>query len=257
MKNILIPIAFLAGIFTFAQAEKDTIKSKEKAIEGVTVTVRKPTIESKVDRTVFNVSNSSILAGNTTWDVLRMTPLVSIDNNDAIKAEGETVTVYINDRKSVFTGKELKEYLKTIPADNLMKIEVITSPSSRYEATGSVINIVLKKRDDEGIKGSVTLNNRQNTKNSQYTNLNLNYHRKSDGLCASIDASKIQIPTVMLELEKRGGVAREEMFGTFNMGVGMIVVVDAQHAEKVLHLLDDAYEIGEITEGSEKINLKI
>jgi outer membrane receptor for ferrienterochelin and colicin len=60
-----------------------------------------------------------------------------------------------------------------------MKIEVITSPSSRYEATGSVINIVLKKRDDEGIKGSVTFNNRQNTKNSQYTNLNLNYHKKN------------------------------------------------------------------------------
>lgn len=174
-----MPIAFLAGILTFAQTEKDTLKSKEKAIEGVTVTVRKPTIESKVDRTVFNVANSSVLAGNTTWDVLRMTPLVSIDNNDAIKAEGETVTVYINDRKSVFTGKELKEYLKTIPADNLMKIEVITSPSSRYEATGSVINIVLKKRDDEGFKGSVTLNNRQNTKNSQYANLNVNYHKKN------------------------------------------------------------------------------
>lgn len=179
MKTILTPIALLAGILTFAQTEKDTIKAKEKEIEGVTVTVRKPTVESKVDRTVFNVSNSSILAGNTTWDVLRMTPLVSIDNNDAIKAEGESVTVYINDRKSVFTGKELKEYLKTIPADNLMKIEVITSPSSRYEATGSVINIVLKKRDDEGLKGSVTLNNRQNTKNSQYTNLNLNYHKKN------------------------------------------------------------------------------
>ncbi|KAA0129666.1 outer membrane beta-barrel protein [Chryseobacterium sp. SN22] len=179
MKNILMPIAFLAGILTFAQTEKDTLKSKEKAIEGVTVTVRKPTIESKVDRTVFNVANSSVLAGNTTWDVLRMTPLVSIDNNDAIKAEGETVTVYINDRKSVFTGKELKEYLKTIPADNLMKIEVITSPSSRYEATGSVINIVLKKRDDEGFKGSITLNNRQNTKNSQYINFNVNYHKKN------------------------------------------------------------------------------
>ena len=77
-----------------------------------------------------------------------------------------------------------------------------------------------------------------------------------DGLCASIDASKIQIPSIMLELEKRGGVAREEMFGTFNMGVGMIVVVDAEKAEKVLSLLDDAYEIGEITEGSEKIDLK-
>lgn len=181
MKNIIAPIALLMGTLVFAQAEKDTVESKvkEKEIETVTFVAKKPTVESKVDRTVFNVANSSILAGNTTWDVLRMTPVVSIDNNDAIKAEGETVTVYINDRKTVFTGKELKEYLKTIPADNLMKIEVITSPSSRYEATGSVINIVLKKRDDEGLKGSVTLNNRQNTKNSQYANLNLNYHKKN------------------------------------------------------------------------------
>lgn len=179
MKNILMPIALLVGTLTFAQAKKDTAKSDEKEIEAVTMTYRKPTVESKVDRTVFNVANSSILAGNTTWDVLRMTPLLSVDSNDALKAEGESVTVYINDRKSVFTGKELKEYLQTIPADNLMKIEVITSPSSRYEATGSVINIVLKKRDDEGIKGSVTFNNRQNTKNSQYTNFNLNYHKKN------------------------------------------------------------------------------
>jgi len=77
-----------------------------------------------------------------------------------------------------------------------------------------------------------------------------------EGLCASIDESKIRIPSVMLELEKRGEVAREEMYGTFNMGVGMIIVVNADHAEKILHLLDDAYEIGEITEGSEKIDLK-
>lgn len=179
MKIIISSAALLIGSFLFAQAKNDTIKQKENQIEGVTLTARKPTVESKADRTVFNVSNSSILAGNTTWDVLRMTPLVSIDNNDAVKAEGESVTVYINDRKSVFTGKELKEYLKTIPADNLLKIEVITSPSSRYETAGSVINIVLKKRDDEGMKGSVTFNNRQNTKNSQYTNLNLNYHKKN------------------------------------------------------------------------------
>lgn len=178
MKKILAPIALLIGTLAFAQQSKDTLNSKEEKIEAVTMTYRKPTVEAKVDRTVFNVANSSILAGNTTWDVLRMTPLVSIDNNDALKAEGESVTVYINDRKSVFTGKELKEYLQTIPADNLMKIEVITSPSSRYEASGSVINIVLKKRDDEGMKGSITLNNRQNTQNSQYTNLNLNYHKK-------------------------------------------------------------------------------
>lgn len=76
-----------------------------------------------------------------------------------------------------------------------------------------------------------------------------------DGLCATIDTSKIKIPSVMLELEKRGNIDRIEMFGTFNMGVGMVIVVDEKHAEKVLDLLDDAYIIGEITEGTEKIVL--
>lgn len=177
MKQLLASAGLLCGTFFMAQTVKDTLKSK--SIEEVVVIAKKPTVETKVDRTVFNVANSSILAGNTTWDVLRMTPLVSIDNNDVVKSEGENVTVYINDRKSVFTGKELKEYLKSIPADNLMKIEVITNPSSRYETNGQVINIVLKKRDDEGLKGSVSMTNTQNTKNSQYSSLNLNYHKKN------------------------------------------------------------------------------
>lgn len=177
MKLVISSLGLLSTTLLFAQSTQDTLKSKE--IETVSIIARKPTVESKADRTVFNVANSSILAGNTTWDIVRMTPLVSIDNNDNVKAEGESVTVYINDRKSVFTGKELKEYLKTIPADNLMKIEVITSPSSRYEASGSVINIVLKKRDDEGMKGSISLTNNQNTKNNQYGSLNLNYHKKN------------------------------------------------------------------------------
>ncbi len=77
----------------------------------------------------------------------------------------------------------------------------------------------------------------------------------ADGLCANIDTAAIKIPNVMLELEKRGNIDRIEMYGTFNMGVGMVIVIDPKHAEKVLDLLDDAYEIGEITEGPEKIIL--
>lgn len=76
-----------------------------------------------------------------------------------------------------------------------------------------------------------------------------------NGLCAEIRTEKIRIPSIMLELEKRGNVDRMEMFGTFNMGVGMVVVVDEKDAEKVLFTLKDAYEIGEITENEEKINL--
>ena len=177
MKKIFVTSGMLCTILTLSQTKKDSTTQKE--IKGVVLVGKKPTIENKVDRTVFNVSNSSILAGNTTWEVLKMTPLISVENDETLKSEGENVTVYINDRKSVFTGKELKEYLKTIPADNLMKIEVITNPSARYESAGSVINIVLKKLENEGVKGSVSLSNTQNKKNSQYSNFNLNYHKKN------------------------------------------------------------------------------
>lgn len=177
MNKTIIIAALLCGVITRAQESK-TDTAKTENIKEVVVIARKPTIENKADRTVFNVANSAILTGNSTWDVLRMTPLVNIDNNDNVQAEGAGVTVYINDRKSVFTGKELKEYLKTIPADNLLKIEVITTPSAKYETSGAVINIVLKKNENEGLKGSVTMNNSQSAKNSQSAGLNLNFHRK-------------------------------------------------------------------------------
>jgi phosphoribosylformylglycinamidine cyclo-ligase len=76
-----------------------------------------------------------------------------------------------------------------------------------------------------------------------------------ENLCAKIDTAKIKIPSVMLELEKRGNIDRMEMYGTFNMGIGMVVVVDEKHAEKVLNLVDNAYEIGVITESKNKIEL--
>ncbi len=78
-----------------------------------------------------------------------------------------------------------------------------------------------------------------------------------ESLSARIDVSRIKIPNVMLEVEKRGNISREEMFGTFNMGVGMVLSVDPEHAPKVLDLLGDSYEIGEVvqSDGESKINL--
>ncbi|CAM3505362.1 phosphoribosylformylglycinamidine cyclo-ligase [Elizabethkingia occulta] len=76
-----------------------------------------------------------------------------------------------------------------------------------------------------------------------------------EGLCASIETKEIRIPSIMLELEKRGNIAREEMYGTFNMGVGMVVVLNETDAQKALELLPDAYLVGEITENAEKIQL--
>lgn len=76
-----------------------------------------------------------------------------------------------------------------------------------------------------------------------------------EGLCAKIDESSIQVPSIMLELEKRGGVERNEMHGTFNMGVGMVVVVDPKFLAQALQLLPESYLIGEIGKGEDKIEL--
>ncbi|MGV0755064.1 phosphoribosylformylglycinamidine cyclo-ligase [Empedobacter brevis] len=78
----------------------------------------------------------------------------------------------------------------------------------------------------------------------------------NDGLTAVIEKVKIHVPTVMQELAKRGNIAEEEMFGTFNMGVGMVVIVDQTDAEKVLNIIDGSAVIGEIQEGADKIILK-
>ncbi len=75
------------------------------------------------------------------------------------------------------------------------------------------------------------------------------------GLCAAIKESDIKVPSIMLELEKRGNVERNEMHGTFNMGVGMVVVLDQHSAEKAISLIPEAYIIGEIVKGEEKIVL--
>ena len=78
----------------------------------------------------------------------------------------------------------------------------------------------------------------------------------NDGLTAVIEKTKINVPTVMQELAKRGGIAENEMFGTFNMGVGMVVIVDQTDAEKVVNIIDGSAVIGEIQAGADKIILK-
>ncbi len=80
-----------------------------------------------------------------------------------------------------------------------------------------------------------------------------------EGLTAEINTNLIEIPEVMKELQKRGGIKLEEMFGTFNMGVGMTLVLDKENATKAISLLQEmgepAYKIGEIKSGEKKINL--
>lgn len=76
------------------------------------------------------------------------------------------------------------------------------------------------------------------------------------GLSAVIEKSKIQVPSVMKELMKRGNISENEMFGTFNMGVGMVIICDEKDTQDILELIPESSLIGKIEAGGEKIILK-
>ncbi|PIF47186.1 outer membrane receptor protein involved in Fe transport [Chryseobacterium sp. 52] len=129
----------------------------EQKLEGVTITAKKKLFERKVDRLVFNVENSVASQGIDAVEALAKTPMVRA-TDDAISIAGKSnVAVMINDRLLNLNGQELINYLKTIRSDDILKIEVITTPPSKYEAEGKsgLINIILKKNTTLGWNGSL------------------------------------------------------------------------------------------------------
>ena len=123
------------------------LEAKEQIqLDGVTVKSRKKLVEQKVDRLVFNVENSVVSTGGTALDALKSTPTVRVQNETiSIVGKGE-VLVMIDDRLNKMTQEDLVAFLRSIPADNIKSIEVITTPPAKYEAEGNsgLINIRLK-----------------------------------------------------------------------------------------------------------------
>lgn len=116
-------------------------------LSEVEVTAKKKVIETKVDRTVFNVENSVRSTGSDGYQLLKGTPGVSVQGN-SIKLVGKsTVSVMIDDRMINLSGDDLVNYLRNLSSDQIKSIEVITTPPAKYAADGSsgLINIKLKK----------------------------------------------------------------------------------------------------------------
>jgi len=143
---------------------------------------QKPTFQKLSDKFVFNVANSTLTAGGSAYDVLTHTPLLIPGTNGNLNIAGfpAGATIYINHRKSALSGDDLLTYLKGMPADNIISVEVITTPSAKYEAgsSGGIINILLKKTEDEGLNGTLTLSDRQNKYNEQRISGLLNYKKR-------------------------------------------------------------------------------
>lgn len=128
-------------------------------LEEVTVTAEKPMVQVLADKTVFNVQNTINATGTSAFELLRKAPGVIVDNNGGIIVEGKTgVQIFIDGKLSVLQGEDLINYLESLQATDIEAVEIITQPSSKYDAAGNagIINLKLKKDKSLGTNGTYT-----------------------------------------------------------------------------------------------------
>lgn len=136
------------------------LSQSSKNLNAVTITAKKPFIETKIDRTIVNVEASPSSAGSTALEVLEKSPGVTVNTDGVVSLRGKAGVIMMVDGKPTYlSATDLANLLKNMPASQLDQIEIMTNPSSRYDASGNagVINIKTKKGRAAGFNGSFTL----------------------------------------------------------------------------------------------------
>jgi len=177
-QSILIEQQGGAGIYT---APAVILKEDAKVLGEVVIREQKPLVEQDGGKLILNVQNTIIAAGGSAAELLERAPGVSIDQNNQISVNGKTgVNVMIDGKTTYLPPAELVTLLRSMNANNIATIEVISNPSARYDATGNagVINIKLKKNTLEGFNGSITAGTGYGRYGKANGSIDLNYRTK-------------------------------------------------------------------------------
>jgi len=140
---------------------KITLALDVEQLEGVEVIAEKTTVEIRLDKKIYNVGKDLTVSGGTISDVLDNVPSVSVDVEGNVQLRGnDDVRILIDGKPSAITGLNSTEALQQLPAESIEKVEVITSPSARYDSEGSggIINIILRRSKLSGLNGALTAN---------------------------------------------------------------------------------------------------
>jgi hypothetical protein len=128
-------------------------------LEEVIVTAETTQVEVRLDKKIYNIGKDLTTTGGTVADALNNVPSVSVDLDGGISLRGnENVRILINGKPSAMAGFGNTDILSQLPADAIDRVEVITSPSARYDAEGTagILNIILKKEKTLGFNGSIS-----------------------------------------------------------------------------------------------------
>ena len=145
-------------------------------LDAVEVVGEKTTVEVRLDKKIYNIGKDLTTSGANISDALNNIPSVTVDIDGAIALRGnDNVRILINGKPSAMAGFGSTDALRSLPADAIEKVEVITSPSARYDAEGTagILNIVLKKEKTLGINGTINTTVGYPTSSSITANLNL------------------------------------------------------------------------------------
>jgi outer membrane receptor protein involved in Fe transport len=136
------------NIFDLGKLE---LKTSANALQNVVITGKRKAFEMKMDKRVFNPEQQITAKGGTGADVLKNIPSVSVDAQGGIELRGSSPQLFIDGRPTILT-------LEQIAADDIERVEVVTNPSSKYDAatSGGIINIILKKNKARGLNGNVS-----------------------------------------------------------------------------------------------------
>jgi iron complex outermembrane receptor protein len=161
---------------------------KAGALEGVTVTSKAPFIEAKPGMMVVNVENSAASAGSNALELLQRSPGVQVDPQGAVSLKGRNgVQVYVDGRPSRLSGDQLTAYLRSMTAEEIAQIELITQPGAKYEAAGTagIINIRTRSVKKQGLNGNLSMTGTKATEAMGNVSGRLTYRRNKLTLYAS------------------------------------------------------------------------
>lgn len=130
-------------------------------LDEVVVRAETTQVDIRLDKKIYNIGKDLTTAGGTVSDALNNVPSISVDIEGGISLRGnENVRILINGKPSAMAGFGNTDVLSQLPAEAIERVEVITSPSARYDAEGTagIINIILRKKETLGFNGSVTVN---------------------------------------------------------------------------------------------------